>query len=77
VGDHDLLGAAFFVIEAAFYQRRKNIRNSMTAYFASKGRDAGLVEALLKAANISPLTRGEALTLDDFWRLGNSLFASK
>lgn len=58
------------VIDAAFSQRRKTIRNAMSgASFATKERlDAGFAQA-----GISPAARAETLVLDDFVRLERAL----
>lgn len=50
--------ACFGVIDAAFAQRRKTIRNSMRA----SGFDADLLDAAFGAAGIEPTTRAETLS---------------
>jgi 16S rRNA (adenine1518-N6/adenine1519-N6)-dimethyltransferase len=63
------LAEAFFIIEAAFAERRKIIRNSMRSYFAAHDREPAQADDLLAAAAIPPTTRGEMLTFEDFRRL--------
>ena len=56
-------------IDAAFAQRRKTIRNSMSAN--GYGKDA--LDAAFAAADISPTARAETLSTADFIRLAASL----
>lgn len=63
------LDDTFFVIEAAFANRRKTIRNSMRTYFAEQGLAPDRVDALLTAAGIAPTIRGETLTSEEFMHL--------
>ena len=53
------------VVDAAFAQRRKTIRNSMGA----TGFDKALLDEAFDATGIAPTTRAEALALEDFTRL--------
>lgn len=57
------------VIDAAFAQRRKTIRNSMSA----KGYDKAALDAAFEAAGISPTARAETLSVQDFIRLAQAL----
>lgn len=57
------------VIDAAFAQRRKTIRNSMSA----NGFDKAALDAAFAACDISPTTRAEALDVADFIRLAREL----
>lgn len=57
------------VIDAAFVQRRKTIRNSMGA----SGFDKATLDAAFAAAGIAPTARGEALAPADFVRLAEAL----
>jgi 16S rRNA (adenine1518-N6/adenine1519-N6)-dimethyltransferase len=70
------LRACFTVIEAAFAERRKTVRNSMRSSFAARGLDPAQVDALLAASAIPPTARGETLTVEDFRRLGHHFAAS-
>jgi 16S rRNA (adenine1518-N6/adenine1519-N6)-dimethyltransferase len=65
-----LLNAASFLAEAAFAQRRKNIRNSMRAHFALNGVDPDVVDQLLQSARVSPKLRGETLAVEQYRELG-------
>lgn len=57
------------VVDAAFAQRRKTIRNSMS----SSGFDKDTLDAAFEACGISPTARAEALTTEDFIALAVSL----
>jgi 16S rRNA (adenine1518-N6/adenine1519-N6)-dimethyltransferase len=57
------------VIDAAFAQRRKTIRNSM----AGSGFDKQALDAAFEQAQIDPRTRAEALQPTDFVRLATAL----
>lgn len=57
------------VIDAAFAQRRKTIRNSMGA----SGFDKFALDVAFEAAGISPTVRAETLELADFIRLSMAL----
>ena len=58
----------FAVIDAAFAQRRKGLRAALAGWAGS----APAAEEYLRAAGIEPLTRGEALTVDDFARIAEA-----
>ena len=57
------------VIDAAFAQRRKTIRNSM----AAKGYDKPALDAAFAASGIDPRARAETLGVEDFVRLSEAL----
>ena len=57
------------VIDAAFAQRRKTIRNSM----AAKGYDKTALDAAFAASGIDPRARAETLGVEDFVRLSEAL----
>ena len=57
------------VIDAAFAQRRKTIRNSMS----SSGFDKGALDAAFGACGIAPTARAETLSVEDFVRLTAAL----
>ncbi|MDO4848980.1 MAG: 16S rRNA (adenine(1518)-N(6)/adenine(1519)-N(6))-dimethyltransferase RsmA [Coriobacteriia bacterium] len=57
------------VIDAAFAQRRKTIRNSMSA----NGFEKDALDAAFAAAGISPTARAETLSTADFVRLATAL----
>jgi 16S rRNA (adenine1518-N6/adenine1519-N6)-dimethyltransferase len=69
--------AVFTVVEAAFAERRKTIRNSMRSYFSQRGRDVAQVDILLAAAAIPPAARGETLSVETYQRLGAALLATR
>lgn len=62
-----LIAAASKIADAAFVQRRKTIRNSLSTCFAKS-----LVDEMLAACNIDPSVRGEALNVEDYLRLGEA-----
>lgn len=57
------------VIDAAFAQRRKTIRNSMSA----SGFDRDALDAAFAACGIAPTCRAETLSTEDFARLAAAL----
>lgn len=57
------------VVKAAFAQRRKTLRNTLTGSGFSREQ----VEMGLEMADIDPKRRGETLTLEEFARLAESL----
>ena len=57
------------VIDAAFAQRRKTIRNSM----ASSGYEKAVLDAAFAACGIAPSVRAETLSPGDFVRLAAAL----
>ncbi len=57
------------VIDAAFAQRRKTIRNSM----AAKGFDKALLDAAFEQTGISPSCRAETLDVEQFVSLARAL----
>ena len=65
----DDLASVAQVIDAAFAQRRKTIRNSM----ASQGYDKGQLDEAFLCADIDPRTRAETLCTADFVRLSRAL----
>lgn len=65
----ETLAATARVIEAAFAQRRKTIRNSM----AGAGFDKAALDAAFAQADIAPTSRAEKLSTTDFVRLASAL----
>ena len=59
-------GVVFEVIDAAFAQRRKQLRAALGAWLGSPGQ----AEVILIAAGIDPTLRGEALSITDFAAIG-------
>ncbi|UIZ93305.1 16S rRNA (adenine(1518)-N(6)/adenine(1519)-N(6))-dimethyltransferase RsmA [Corynebacterium sp. CNCTC7651] len=64
--DRSLRNAVFPLVDAAFAQRRKTLRSTLASVYGSPA----AAEEALRAAGIDPGLRGEALTVDDFVRLG-------
>lgn len=60
--------AVFAVIDAAFAQRRKTLRQALAGWAGSPQ----LAEAALVRAGVNPGLRGEELTIDDFLRVASS-----
>ncbi len=60
------------IVNAAFGQRRKTLRNSLSAGMI-KGLSREQISALLSQSGINPETRAERLTLEDFVRLTNAM----
>ncbi|QNE37422.1 16S rRNA (adenine(1518)-N(6)/adenine(1519)-N(6))-dimethyltransferase RsmA [Leifsonia shinshuensis] len=67
-GDEALRRRTFALVDAAFQQRRKTLRQSLSVVFG----DPTSAATALEAAGISPSLRGEQLQLDDFVRLAAS-----
>jgi 16S rRNA (adenine1518-N6/adenine1519-N6)-dimethyltransferase len=61
-GDEDLRRRTFAVIDAAFQQRRKMLRQSLSELFG----DSAAASAALVAAGLKPTQRGEELEVEDF-----------
>jgi 16S rRNA (adenine1518-N6/adenine1519-N6)-dimethyltransferase len=61
-GDATLRRRTFELVDAAFQQRRKMLRQSLSVVFG----DAQAASAALEAAGLAPTARGEALTVADF-----------
>ena len=62
----ELREQVFPLIDAAFAQRRKTLRSTLAGVYGSPA----LAEEALRAAGIDPGLRGEALTIQDFMKLG-------
>lgn len=60
--------AAFRIVDAAFGQRRKMLRQSLSAVF---GTTSAASEAL-ERAGVPPTERGETLTIEDFSRIASA-----
>jgi 16S rRNA (adenine1518-N6/adenine1519-N6)-dimethyltransferase len=68
-GPPALREATFACVDAAFAQRRKGLRGALAPLAGSPG----AATAVLAAAGIAPLTRGEQLGVADFVRLAAAL----
>ncbi|AGW40901.1 dimethyladenosine transferase [Leifsonia xyli subsp. cynodontis DSM 46306] len=64
-GDDELRRRTFALVDAAFQQRRKTLRQSLASVYG----DPAAAGAALAAAGVAPGRRGEQLTLADFVRL--------
>lgn len=64
--DRSLREQVFPLVDAAFAQRRKTLRSTLAGIYGSPA----AAEEALRAAGIDPGLRGEALSVDDFVRLG-------
>ena len=64
-GDDELRRRTFALVDAAFQQRRKTLRQSLASVFG----DPTAAERALEVAAIEPTCRGEQLSLDQFVRL--------
>ncbi|KQO62738.1 ribosomal RNA small subunit methyltransferase A [Curtobacterium sp. Leaf261] len=71
-GDEALRVQVFALVDGAFQQRRKMLRQSLSGVLGSSTRAA----ELLTAAGIDPTFRGEQLSADDFVRLGRTVLAA-
>jgi len=60
------------IVNAAFGQRRKTLRNSLSAGMIN-GLSREQISALLTQSGINPETRAERLTIEDFVRLTNAV----
>ncbi|MFM6974138.1 MAG: 16S rRNA (adenine(1518)-N(6)/adenine(1519)-N(6))-dimethyltransferase RsmA [Agromyces sp.] len=61
-GDEQLRQRVFELVDAAFGQRRKMLRQALAGVFG----DSAAASAALEAAGISPEARGESLAIEDF-----------
>ena len=69
LGSEDLRLKTFAIIDAAFSQRRKTLRQAL-AEFAGSAAEA---EVLLTKAGISPQLRGEQLDVNDFVKIARAV----
>ncbi|MFF2054020.1 16S rRNA (adenine(1518)-N(6)/adenine(1519)-N(6))-dimethyltransferase RsmA [Leifsonia sp. NPDC058194] len=65
-GDEELRKRTFELVDAAFQQRRKTLRQSLARVYG----DPTAAADALEAAGLAPSLRGEQLSFDDFARLG-------
>lgn len=64
----------FKVSKVSFTHRRKTLWNNLTSYFGKTDEVKTKLEAALNNADLSPNVRGEALDLQEFSRLSDSLY---
>lgn len=69
-GDEALRRRTFGIIDAAFQQRRKMLRQALSGVL---GGTAAAASALLESAGVAPTARGEELSIDDFVRIAESV----
>ncbi|MFJ3383559.1 MULTISPECIES: 16S rRNA (adenine(1518)-N(6)/adenine(1519)-N(6))-dimethyltransferase RsmA [unclassified Curtobacterium] len=68
-GDERLRAQVFALVDAAFQQRRKMLRQALSGILGGSAH----ASEVLEAAGIAPTARGEALGVDDFVRLGRTV----
>ncbi|WP_400999719.1 16S rRNA (adenine(1518)-N(6)/adenine(1519)-N(6))-dimethyltransferase RsmA [Agromyces sp. GXQ0307] len=61
--------AVFAIVDAAFQQRRKMLRQSLSGVL---GGSAATASAVLERAGVDPRARGEQLTVEDFLRIARA-----
>jgi len=71
-GDETLRAQVFTLVDAAFQQRRKMLRQSLSGVLGGSAR----ASEVLAAAGIDPTARGEAISVADFVRLGRTALAA-
>ncbi|KQR31240.1 MULTISPECIES: 16S rRNA (adenine(1518)-N(6)/adenine(1519)-N(6))-dimethyltransferase RsmA [Curtobacterium] len=71
-GDERLRSRVFTLVDAAFQQRRKMLRQSLSGVLGGSAH----ASEVLTAAGIDPTARGEAIGVDDFVRLGRTVLAA-
>ncbi|WP_308465541.1 16S rRNA (adenine(1518)-N(6)/adenine(1519)-N(6))-dimethyltransferase RsmA [Rathayibacter soli] len=71
-GDEPLRRRTFELVDAAFQQRRKMLRQSLSA-LAGSSTEASVA---LEAAGLAPTARGEELTVEQFMRIARALPSS-
>lgn len=64
-GDEAMRGRLFRIVDAAFGQRRKMLRQALSGVYGS----AAAASEALEAAGIAPTARGESLGVEEFVRL--------
>ncbi|MCP2637775.1 16S rRNA (adenine(1518)-N(6)/adenine(1519)-N(6))-dimethyltransferase RsmA [Microbacterium sp. HD4P20] len=65
-GDVELRRRTFRIVDAAFQQRRKMLRQALAAVLGGTAAEA---TAVLERAGVAPTARGEELSVDDFVRI--------
>ncbi|WP_028400980.1 16S rRNA (adenine(1518)-N(6)/adenine(1519)-N(6))-dimethyltransferase RsmA [Ectobacillus panaciterrae] len=67
----------FAVVRASFAQRRKTLMNNLSNNLAGIPKDKAMLEKILLEIGIDPKRRGETLTIEEFARLSDALYAQK
>ncbi|MFH8249647.1 16S rRNA (adenine(1518)-N(6)/adenine(1519)-N(6))-dimethyltransferase RsmA [Microbacterium sp. B2969] len=65
-GSEELRRRTFAIVDAAFQQRRKMLRQALSPVL---GGSAAAASTVLEAAGVAPTARGEQLSIDDFVRI--------
>jgi len=63
----------FKVVESAFGERRKTLRNSLKRRLAFPGITADIINKVLEEVGIDPMRRGETLSIEEFAKLTQEL----
>lgn len=69
-GSEQLRKATFGIVDAAFQQRRKMLRQALSVVLGGTAVEAS---AILEKAGVAPTARGEQLTVDEFVRIAEAL----
>jgi 16S rRNA (adenine1518-N6/adenine1519-N6)-dimethyltransferase len=69
-GDDDERRRVFAIVDAAFQQRRKMLRQALSGVLGGSAAEAS---AVLEAAGVAPTARGEELSIDDFVRIARQI----
>lgn len=74
----DVLDETYFfaVVRASFAQRRKTLRNNLTAYFKESFEKAS-INKVLEHIGIDGTRRGESLTIGEFALMANAFFKAR
>ncbi|MGN8024667.1 16S rRNA (adenine(1518)-N(6)/adenine(1519)-N(6))-dimethyltransferase RsmA [Microbacterium sp. 22242] len=67
-GSEEVRLRTFTIVDAAFNQRRKMLRQALSGVFGSSAE----ASAVLEAAGVAPTARGEDLTVDDYHRIARA-----
>ncbi len=73
-GDEALRKQTFAIIDAAFQQRRKMLRQALAGVL---GGSAAQASEVLEAAGVDPTARGEQLSIADFVRIAEGVLGSE
>lgn len=69
-GDEDERRKVFAIVDAAFQQRRKMLRQALAGALGGTAVEASVV---LERAGVAPTARGEELSIDDFVRIARAM----
>ncbi|MGN6220247.1 MAG: 16S rRNA (adenine(1518)-N(6)/adenine(1519)-N(6))-dimethyltransferase RsmA [Microbacterium sp.] len=69
-GDEALRVQTFRIVDAAFQQRRKMLRQALAGVLGGTAAEAS---AVLERAGVAPTARGEELTVDDYVRIAQAV----